>query len=466
MVLDSRWLQLAKYFAGLGIPVAIVDIESTGGNLYEDRITEIAILRFENGIVRHYEWLVNPQKPISEFITMLTGIDNGMVMNAPAFSDISDILLPVLRGTLLIAHNSRFDYTFLRHEFQRIGVYFAAPTLCTVQLSRRLYPQHHKHNLDSIIERFQIDVKKRHRAMSDVLALADFLEKSFTEKGNGEWERQFYSLTQPKVLPSWLSNSLSKQVYALPDIYGVSVWLDKKGKTVKIDVHEKAFSEISASLQSTTGLAFTREISEIRFIPALGKLHALREKALLEVDSHIRPSEINSRYFTVQFVFEESSSSLQARITPLMSGYMHQPPTGLFLHKKSAKRALTAWAKEHGLCPSLLGILPDSHVRNMSCPVEEIGHCSGDCYAKNGIELQNRKIIDNASLLPIVDWGNAKKITVVEFDALSGQKIVLNCVGGALELPDGRWYFDHTLPRLLKEKFKLGRKAVQVIEAV
>lgn len=465
MDLASRWPQLAAYFSGFKIPVAIVDLESTGGNLYSDRVTEIAVLRFENGMIQRYEWLVNPKQPISQFITALTGIDNDMVADAPVFEDLSDTLLPLLRGTLLIAHNSRFDYTFLRHEFHRIGVGFAAPTLCTVQLSRRLYPQFHKHNLDSIIQRFQIDAAQRHRAMTDVMALADFLEKSLAEKGSGEWERQFHSLIRPQILPSWLPAALSEQVYALPDSYGVSMWLDKKGKTAHIHVHEKAFSEIAASLQNQASLPFVCETGEIRFLPALGRLHALYLKAQLEMQHAMRPSENNNHYLTVQFAPDESLR-LQAKIVSLSNGCMPYPPTGLFLHKKSAKRALTVWANEYGLCPSSLNILPTTHARDVPCPVLEIGRCSEECDTEKGIETQNRKILECAPSLPIADWGKARKVEVIESDALSGQSVVLKCVGGALELPDGRWYFDHTLPALLKEKFKLGKKAVHIVEAV
>ena len=147
----SRWLRLSEAFTRLNRPVVVVDLESTGGNLYQDRVTEIAFLRFENGRVEHYEQLINPGKPIPEFVVQLTGITNEMVAQAPAFDQIAPDILPLLRGSLIVAHNSRFDYTFLRHEFCRAGIDFAAPALCTVQLSRRLYPQFYKHNLDSIV---------------------------------------------------------------------------------------------------------------------------------------------------------------------------------------------------------------------------------------------------------------------------------------------------------------------------
>ena len=188
MAQASRWPQLAACFARLGMPVAVVDLETTGGNMYEDRVTEVALLRFEGGKITQHQWLVNPEQPISPFITRLTGIDDEMVASAPVFTELAPMLLPLLRGTLVVAHNSRFDYTFLRHEFRRAGVCFAAPALCTVQLSRRLYPEFHKHNLDSIIERFDLAVESRHRAMADVLVLADFLEKSIAQAGTQAWD--------------------------------------------------------------------------------------------------------------------------------------------------------------------------------------------------------------------------------------------------------------------------------------
>lgn len=461
---SNRWPLLAACFGRLGVPVAVVDIESTGGNLFEDRITEVALLRFENGRAERHEWLVNPQQPLSAFITRLTGISNEMVAGAPLFADLAAELLPLLRGSLLVAHNSRFDYTFLRHEFRRAGVDFAAPALCSVQLSRRLYPQFHKHNLDSIIERFGIRAESRHRAMTDVLALADFLEASLAEKG-GEWESHCRALMNPKLPPSWLGADLAEQVYALPDTPGVSVWLDGRGRALDIRMHEKAFAEVAAMLHLKKNQPFVLETGSLRFIPALGALHALWLKAQLAQQYGIRPSESANRYLTVQFAPDERAR-LQARVVPLAEGSRRQPPNGLFIHKKAAKRALAEWAQAHGLCPSSLDILPQTHAKGVPCPVREVGRCDGGCATADGIEVQNRRISSLAHNLPVADWGRARKIEIVESDYLSGRSVVLYCEGGALALPDGQWYFDETLPPLLKAKFKQGKAAVRVLEAV
>lgn len=107
--------------------MVVVDLETTGGNFYQDRITEVALVRFEQGRATHYEQLVNPCRSIPEFVARLTGIHDETVKNAPVFADIAGDLLPLLQGAVVVAHNSRFDYTFLRHEFARIHTDFAAP---------------------------------------------------------------------------------------------------------------------------------------------------------------------------------------------------------------------------------------------------------------------------------------------------------------------------------------------------
>lgn len=462
MAQASRWPLLAAAFARFGLPVVVVDLETTGGNMNLDRVTEVALLRFEKGQVSSHQWLVNPELPISGFIAKLTGIDNEMVADAPLFAEIAPELLPLLRGALVVAHNSRFDYTFLRHEFHRAGMSFAAPALCTVQLSRRLYPQFFKHNLDTIIERFNIEVASRHRALADVLALSDFLEKSLAEKGGEEWQNHCRALMNPKMLPTWLPSPLVQQLYTLPDTNGVLVWLDKYGQALALAAHEKAFAEVARMLHAKQVPMYAQTAVSVRFLPAVGALHAVWLKAQMQAEYRLRPSENARHYLTVHFV-EDEHRRLQARIVPLDNGSHAMRPNGLFLHKKAAKRALLQWAQERRLCPSSLNILPSTHAKDVPCPVLAIGKCSGDCQTAAGVAEQNCRIVAEAGQLPVTDWGRAHEVKIVETDALSGGTVTLHCAGGALALPDGRWYFDDTLPYLLKAKFKLGKEAVEIL---
>lgn len=462
MALVSRWLHLANSFLQLNRPVVVVDLETTGGNMLQDRITEIALLRFEAGEVKAYEWLVNPLQPISVFISGLTGITDEMVAGAPTFAEIAEELLPLLRGALVVAHNSRFDYTFLCHEFRRAGLDFGTAAVCTVQLSRSLYPEFFKHNLDSIIERFGIEADSRHRAMTDVLALVDFMELSLKEKGREIWLKQFAALMNPKALPVGLPSKLAAQLEALSDGVGVLVWLDREDRALAVRAHERAYMETAAMLNGKNRPGFIESADSVRFVPAYGRLHAVWLKAQLMDEYGLRPSENPGRYFTVRFVADEYRR-LQARIVGLANGCFTFPPNGLFLHKKSAKSALLEWARCYGLCPQSLNILPSGHGEGNVCPVSELGQCDGLCRTAQRVDELNVKIQDNAGHLPVADWGRAHELEIVEQDAVSGREVVLLCKGGALALPGGRWYFDDELPGILKAKLKKGQAEVKVV---
>lgn len=156
------------------LPIAFVDLETTGARAAADRITEVGIVLVDGDEVRHWSSLVNPQTRISGFIERLTGISNGMVATAPTFGEIAAEVAEILGGRLLIAHNASFDYGFLQAEFQRLGLAFDTQVLCTVKLSRRLYPSYSKHNLDSLIERHRLVEDGRHRALADARLIHQF----------------------------------------------------------------------------------------------------------------------------------------------------------------------------------------------------------------------------------------------------------------------------------------------------
>ncbi|MDO4879052.1 MAG: exonuclease domain-containing protein [Neisseria sp.] len=453
----SRWPNLAAALAGFGRPAVIVDLETTGGHLYRDRITEIAWLRFEAGEVTHYSQLVNPRSTIPDFVSRLTGISNGMVASAPDFAALAPALLPQLRGCLLLAHNSRFDYTFLRHEFSRCGLHFATPSLCTVQLSRRLFPHFFKHSLDSIIERHQIAASGRHRALSDVLALADYLELAIRQSGEGNWLRQADGLIRPSLPPAGLPMPLAGQINELSDGCGVLLWLDKNNRPLHLGAYKNTFGEAVRALHGNPAL---RQAAGIRFLPAAGELHAIRLKAQLAAEYAFEPPENGGGYLTVRFL-PDGRNRLQAKITPLREGVCSRP-YGLFLHKKAAKRALGLWAKEQHFCPAGLDILPSTYAAHAPCPVAVCGGCDGRCPPSEN-EADHNRITRAARLLPVADWGRAHEIEITETDALSGQSHTFRCAAGALSLPDGSWYFDNGLPAVLKGKFKSAREHIRIL---
>lgn len=165
--------------------LAFVDLETTGGSPIEDRITEVGIIEvdFDDAgtkpprPVREWSTLVNPDAPIPPFIETLTGITNAMVADAPRFEALADDILTRLDGRLFVAHNARFDHGFLKNAFRRMDRPFRPPVLCTVRLSRKLYPGYSRHNLDTLIERHRLVVDMRHRALGDARLLWQLWQK-------------------------------------------------------------------------------------------------------------------------------------------------------------------------------------------------------------------------------------------------------------------------------------------------
>ena len=141
-----------------------------------------SLIRYEEGSeVSRWETLINPGTLIPPFIQQLTGITNEMVQNAPSFKEVAGELLVYLDGAMLCAHNARFDHGFLKNEFKRIGIDLRQKVLCTVKLSRKLYPEHKSHALDAVINRHGLTCIARHRAMGDTEVLALFVAHSMNE---------------------------------------------------------------------------------------------------------------------------------------------------------------------------------------------------------------------------------------------------------------------------------------------
>lgn len=163
---------------------AIVDIETTGGG-GNSRITEIAVFR-HNGVevVDFFHSLVNPEIFIPPFITRLTGIDNLMVQDAPTFSQVQDPIRALTRDAWFVAHNAKFDYGFLKKEFGLLDEHFDRELLCTVQLSRKIFPGFKSYSLGNLCESLAISIEDRHRAKGDAAATVKLFEMLLKNDGN------------------------------------------------------------------------------------------------------------------------------------------------------------------------------------------------------------------------------------------------------------------------------------------
>ena len=155
----------------------IIDIETTGNKSKYSKITELAVCQ-HNGqnITNMYSTLINPGIDIPYYITKLTGIDNEMVKNAPKFHEVAKNIIDLTAGRVFVAHNVKFDYAFIKEEFNRLGYNFTRKTLCTVQLAKKLLPGHNSYSLGKLCSDIGIEINGRHRASGDALATVKLFE--------------------------------------------------------------------------------------------------------------------------------------------------------------------------------------------------------------------------------------------------------------------------------------------------
>ena len=164
----------------------IIDIETTGGKFNEEKITEIAIFKLlKNGDIVKYHKLINPQKKIQPFVEKLTGLNNKMLENKPVFSKIATEINTFTKGCVFVAHNVKFDYRVLKKEFSRIGIRFQRDLLCTIELSKVIFPDLESYSLGKLVSNFGIEINNRHRADGDAQATLDLfciIKENMSEK--------------------------------------------------------------------------------------------------------------------------------------------------------------------------------------------------------------------------------------------------------------------------------------------
>ncbi len=227
---------------------AIVDIETTGSSANYGKITEVAILVHDGQrVVDEYQTLVNPEQGIPPGITTLTGISNEMVAHAPKFFEVAKDIHQMLQGNVFVAHNVNFDYSFLKKEFQELGAEFNHKKLCTVRLSRKIFPGLKSYSLGRLCEHFDIENHARHRAMGDARATA-ILMSLLIENDKGQIESFLKKNSKEADLPP----NLPKEIFeALPDQTGVYYFHDEKGKVLYVgkanDIKKRIRGHFSSS---------------------------------------------------------------------------------------------------------------------------------------------------------------------------------------------------------------------------
>ncbi|MCB9265331.1 MAG: GIY-YIG nuclease family protein [Lewinellaceae bacterium] len=212
---------------------AIVDLETTGGRASRDKVIEIAIVLHDGTkTLDTYSTLINPECYVPYGITQLTGITQDMVQDAPRFYEVARKVVEMTEGAIFVAHNVRFDYSFLREEFARLGYTYSRKNLCTVRLSRKAFPGLPSYSLGNLIRSLGIEVENRHRALDDALATAEILRRILNGEDNEQRVKEMVNLgVKEALLPK---NFTLERIHALPEECGVYYFHNQKGDVVYV----------------------------------------------------------------------------------------------------------------------------------------------------------------------------------------------------------------------------------------
>lgn len=394
-----------------------LDLETTGGRASQDRITEVGLIEiFDGEVIDQYQTLVNPQVPLSRFITSLTGIDDAMLSGAPTFAEIAEDLLAKLADKILVAHNARFDHSFLKNEFRRAGFDYRTKVLCTVKLSRALMPQLNSHRLDRLIDVHGLFVENRHRAMGDADLLVQLMNRWANTLGLDTLQALIQAQLRTASLPPQLSR---KTVDNLPNQPGVYLFYDHKdtllyvGKSVKI--RERVKSHFSNDHASDKELAIAQQVCRIEYQLTGGDLGAqLLEMGLIKERQPIYNSQLRLTKILWYFLLKPDSHgylSLQLKNGNALSLDDLPHTLGLFRSKSMAENILQREVKDNQLCHRLTGL---EKGRKGPCFAHQLRQCLGACAGREDAESYNSRLKEAFDQWLFKNWPFAGAVVIEE----------------------------------------------------
>ncbi len=368
---------------------AVVDLETTGGIPKRDKIIEIGIVVFDGKeIVGSFQSLINPERTIPANITRITGITNEMVEDAPKFYEVAKKVIEMTESCIFVAHNVRFDYGFLIHEFKSLGFTYTRRNLCTVKLSRKTFPSLSSYSLGNLIQYFGIEVNNRHRAYDDAYATAIILAKVFemadSQNVIDELVADTLKLTK---LPDGLK---PESILELPQECGVYYFLNEEKDIIYIgkskNIQKRVKQHFSKSTKKTDRLF--RTVKDIDFEITGSELVSLLKES----------KEIKNHQPSVNKIQKTRNYSYVVVLTQDKSGYFRleaknknakEKALSFYGTKRSALEHIEQISEEFQLCHKINGLEKNQH----ACFNYGINKCLGACIGNEMVFDYNQRFM-------------------------------------------------------------------------
>lgn len=367
---------------------AIVDIETCGGRFIypKGRIIEIAIIIHDGlTIVDKFSTLINPECFISPLYTNISGITNDMVRDAPKFYEVAQKIMEMTEGKIFVAHNSSFDYNFIKEEFASLGAKFKRETLCTVRLSRKLMPGRLSYSLGNLCAGLNIHIENRHRAEGDALATTELLELLLRLKSA---HPQYKNMGATEIMTRRIDKMKSYILKKIPEECGVYYFHDKEGNIIyigkSVNMYNRAISHFNSD--EKRGKQMLNELYNVDFVKTGSELIALLLESE-EIKKH-KPKYNRARkadVFTHSIDwFKDKTGIINFRIVApdeaenvLLS----------FTTYMTARERLEGWIDDHELCLRYCGLTGEEAV----CFNHQIKKCNGICNQEEDVQLYNKR---------------------------------------------------------------------------
>ncbi|WNL43803.1 exonuclease domain-containing protein [Halomonas sp. PAMB 3264] len=393
--------------------LTFIDVETTGTRATRDRITEIAALKVVEGeIVDRWVSLIDPGTSIPPFISKLTGIHDDMVADAPRFETIAEAFKTWLGESCLVAHNARFDASFLRNAFKRAGLDYRPRLMCTLRISRRLEPEQRQHNLKSLLARFDIQTSRAHRAEDDAEALWRLWQAWQQRFPAEQWQAATGQEREHRNLPAHLDSALVSELPPRPGVYlfyGHNRLPLYVGKSINLKNRVKG--HFQRDHQDDKAMRMLQQIQHIEWEETAGDLGAqLREAQLIKELMPIMNRQLRRQGGLKTWFWPDGEHVPTLAGSAVLISSAPGERFGLFRHAREAKQALKTIIEEHKLCPQVLGLEKGKG----RCFANQLGKCAGACCEKESLEAHTQRAQAALERLKVSAWPWPNRIVIRE----------------------------------------------------
>lgn len=368
---------------------AIVDIETTGSYASANGITEVAIHVFDgNKVVQKFESLINPGQPIPRYIQSFTGITDEMVAGAPHFEAVAPKIFSLLNENIFIAHNVNFDYSFLKSHLLRAGHDLKSKKLCTVRLSRKIFPGFPSYSLGNLCRSLEITINNRHRAGGDAEATVSVFSKLLENDKDDFISKSLLRNSKEQSLPP---NVPKRHFDLLPTTPGVYYFHDVKGKIIyvgkAINIRNRVNSHFTNNSESRQKQNFITHIHSISFKSCATELMASILESV-EIKKYWPRFNYSQKHWEDVFgiyTYEDRNGYLRLAIE---KNKKNLKPVHTFHHLSEGYSWLRDVVNVHGLCPKLCCL----ERGNNPCTGIENNTCKGACIKKESKSAYNKRV--------------------------------------------------------------------------